>query len=129
MQTGTITASLVSILYGFFALIPSIAVAVRRMHDTGRSGWSLWAPMINVIFLCLGSERRENRYGPILWLQSYLEVLCMGHNSVRRLEVREKQAQLPDRPLLHGKTSGMQDRSEVDESQRSRLIRPMLSCH
>lgn len=63
MQTGTISASLVSILYGAFVLIPSIAVAVRRMHDTGRSGWWLWAPVISFIFLCLGSERRENGYG------------------------------------------------------------------
>jgi uncharacterized membrane protein YhaH (DUF805 family) len=63
MQTGTISASLVSILYGAFVLIPSIAVAVRRMHDTGRSGWWLWAPVISFVFLCLGSERRENGYG------------------------------------------------------------------
>jgi uncharacterized membrane protein YhaH (DUF805 family) len=63
MQAGTIAASLVSILYGFFVLIPSIAVAVRRMHDTGRSGWWLWAPVINFILLCLGSERHENGYG------------------------------------------------------------------
>ena len=63
MQTGEITASLVSILYGFFVLIPCIAVAVRRMHDTGRSGWWLWAPVINFIFLCLGGERREADYG------------------------------------------------------------------
>ncbi|MGC1295992.1 MAG: DUF805 domain-containing protein [Alloacidobacterium sp.] len=63
MQAGTIAATLASILYGFFVLIPSIAVAVRRMHDTGRSGWWLWAPVISFIFLCLGSERRENGYG------------------------------------------------------------------
>ena len=63
MQAGTIVGSLVSILYGFFVLIPSIAVAVRRMHDTGRSGWWLWVPVISFIFLCLGSERRENGYG------------------------------------------------------------------
>jgi uncharacterized membrane protein YhaH (DUF805 family) len=63
MQTGTIAGCLVSILYSFVVLVPSLAVAVRRMHDTGRSGWWLWAPVINFIFLCLGSERRENGYG------------------------------------------------------------------
>ena len=63
--------------------------------------------------------------GPILWLQSYLEVLCKGHNLVGRLEVHEQKAQLPDPPRPHREKSGMQDRSEADESQRSRLIRPM----
>ena len=63
MQTSEVTGVLVGILYNLFVVIPSIAVAVRRMHDTGRSGWWLWAPVINFIFLCLGSERRENGYG------------------------------------------------------------------
>ena len=34
--------------------------------------------------------------GPILWLQSYLEVLCKGHNLLGRVEVHERKAQLPD---------------------------------
>lgn len=36
-------------LYGIFALaviIPSIAVAVRRLHDTNRSGWWFLAPIV-----------------------------------------------------------------------------------
>lgn len=41
--------------------------------------------------------------GPILWLQSYLEVLCKGHNLVGRLEVHEQKAQLPDPPPPHRK--------------------------
>jgi uncharacterized membrane protein YhaH (DUF805 family) len=63
MQAGEVAGILVGILYNLFVVIPSIAVAVRRMHDSGRSGWWLWAPVINFIFLCLGSERRENGYG------------------------------------------------------------------
>jgi uncharacterized membrane protein YhaH (DUF805 family) len=63
MQAGEVAGILVGILYNLFVVIPSIAVAVRRMHDSGRSGWWLWAPAINFIFLCLGSERRENGYG------------------------------------------------------------------
>jgi uncharacterized membrane protein YhaH (DUF805 family) len=63
METGVVVGSLVSVLYNLFVVIPSIAVAVRRMHDIGRSGWWLWAPVINLIFLCLGSEPSENRYG------------------------------------------------------------------
>lgn len=33
-------------LYGLAMLIPSLAVSVRRMHDTGRSGWWL---LINLV--------------------------------------------------------------------------------
>lgn len=40
--------------------------------------------------------------GPILWLQSYLEVLCKGHSLVGRLEVHEQKAQLPDPPRPTG---------------------------
>ena len=63
MQTGEVAGILVGVLYNLFVVIPSIAVAVRRMHDTGRSGWWLWAPVINFIFLCLGSQSSENGYG------------------------------------------------------------------
>jgi uncharacterized membrane protein YhaH (DUF805 family) len=63
MQTGEVAGILVGILCNLFVVIPSIAVAVRRMHDIGRSGWWLWAPVINFIFLCLGSQSSENGYG------------------------------------------------------------------
>ena len=51
-------------------LIPSIAVAVRRLHDTGRSGWwylITFLPYIGgiilLIFFCLKSDD-DNKYGP-----------------------------------------------------------------
>ena len=67
--------------------------------------------------------------GPILWLQSYLEVLCMGHNLVGRLEVHEKQAQLPDRPRPAGKQTECKIEAKPTSPRDSRLIRPMPSCH
>jgi uncharacterized membrane protein YhaH (DUF805 family) len=52
-------------------LVPSLAVAVRRLHDTGRSGWWLLislVPLVGaivlIIFLCTDSDRRPNRWGP-----------------------------------------------------------------
>lgn len=62
---------------------------------------------------------------PILWLQSYLELLCKAHNLVGRLEAHEENAHLPEPSPPHRKTSDIQDRSEADESQRSRLIQAM----
>ena len=42
-------ALLILALYGIYALaviVPSIAVAVRRLHDTNRSGWWFLAPIV-----------------------------------------------------------------------------------
>ena len=41
-------------LYGLYALavlIPSIAVAVRRLHDTNRTGWWILAPLIPYVLM------------------------------------------------------------------------------
>lgn len=60
---------LISILYSLFILIPSWALFVRRLHDTGSSGWlSLLAliPLVGLIvvlvFGCLDSDG-TNKYG------------------------------------------------------------------
>ena len=53
-----------SVGHSLFVLVPSIAVAVRRMHDTGRSGWWLFVPLVNFTLLCRGSQPHDNRFGP-----------------------------------------------------------------
>lgn len=51
-------------------LLPNLAVAVRRLHDTGHSGWwylitliPLVGPIVLLIFLVLDSQPEENRFG------------------------------------------------------------------
>ena len=50
--------------------LPSICLGVRRLHDTGRSGWWLLLSFTLIgiipllIFLCLDSQPGENQYGP-----------------------------------------------------------------
>ncbi len=56
--------SYISLIYQLAVLLPSIAVGVRRMHDTGRSGLWLMLPIANLIFLCLAGNPGENRFGP-----------------------------------------------------------------
>ena len=63
-------AGLFSGLYSLLILIPSIAVVVRRLHDTDRSGWWILIsliPLIGVIvlfvFMCLDSQPGTNRFG------------------------------------------------------------------
>lgn len=57
-------------LYSLFILIPSIAVTIRRLHDTDRSGWWIllaFVPLIGgivlLVFMCLSSTP-DNRFGP-----------------------------------------------------------------
>lgn len=57
--------------YCLVVLLPSLAVSVRRLHDTGRSGWKLLLALIPLIgvfiveeFMRSDSERGPNRYGP-----------------------------------------------------------------
>lgn len=58
------TAEVLSTLYSLGVFIPSVAVGVRRMHDTDHSGWWLLLPVVNLIFLCLDSQPGANRFGP-----------------------------------------------------------------
>lgn len=57
-------------IYGLAILIPCIAVTVRRLHDTGRSGWWLligFVPLIGglvlLVFMVLDSKPGTNEYG------------------------------------------------------------------
>jgi len=56
-------------LYGLATLIPSLAVAIRRLHDTGKSGWYLLVGLIPlvgiwlIILLATEGNMGENEYG------------------------------------------------------------------
>ena len=63
--------ALIGDVYSLALLIPSIAVGVRRLHDTGRSGWwlligliPLIGTIILIVFLATEGQRGDNRYGP-----------------------------------------------------------------
>lgn len=45
-------------------LLPWIAVATRRLHDTGRSGWLQLIPIVVIIWLVEDTEKSDNKYGP-----------------------------------------------------------------
>lgn len=51
-------------MYSLAVLVPSIAVAVRRMHDVGKSGWYCLIPIYNLILACTAGDTGENDYGP-----------------------------------------------------------------
>lgn len=72
-ESGLIGGLGLILLYGtgLALLIPSLAVAVRRLHDTNRSGWFLLLILIPLIgfivllvFLVTEGTRGPNNYGP-----------------------------------------------------------------
>lgn len=50
-------------IYSLALLVPTIAVGVRRMHDTNHSGWFLLVPFYNLYLLCINGDAGENKYG------------------------------------------------------------------
>lgn len=62
---------LLSGLYSLAVLLPGLAVSIRRLHDTGRSGWWLLIgliPLIGIlvllVFYVLDGDSGKNQYGP-----------------------------------------------------------------
>ncbi len=55
--------SVLTIIYQLAILIPSIAVSIRRMHDTNHSGWWIIVPIAGFIFTFLDGTPGENKYG------------------------------------------------------------------
>jgi uncharacterized membrane protein YhaH (DUF805 family) len=51
-------------VYNLAVLIPSIAVAIRRMHDTDRNGWWCIVPIASLIFSIEAGQVGPNKYGP-----------------------------------------------------------------
>ena len=61
----------ISGIVGLILLLPSISVAVRRLHDTDRSGWWWWLNLIPcvgwiilIVFYVLPGTPGPNRFGP-----------------------------------------------------------------
>jgi uncharacterized membrane protein YhaH (DUF805 family) len=62
---------LVAIIYSLGVIIPNLAVTVRRLHDTNRSGWWYFISMVPfiggiilLIYLIEDSTPGDNQYGP-----------------------------------------------------------------
>jgi uncharacterized membrane protein YhaH (DUF805 family) len=71
-QYGTeVSVGIITSLVGLALLLPSIAVLVRRLHDTDRSGWWYWIILVPILgwlvllyFLISAGTPGDNRYGP-----------------------------------------------------------------
>jgi uncharacterized membrane protein YhaH (DUF805 family) len=71
MDTYLMPVVYAACLYSLAAIIPGIAVTIRRLHDTDRSGWNiLWGlvPLIGALLLLVyyvsDGTPGPNRFGP-----------------------------------------------------------------
>ena len=73
LALATDTPGFISLAYlwGLATLLPTIAVCVRRLHDTGRSGWfylTVFIPLVGgilmLVWMCTDSELGHYGYGP-----------------------------------------------------------------
>ena len=70
-DAAVLAGSGIYLLFGLATLIPSLAVTIRRLHDTGKSGWLFLVGLIPfigglilLVFMCQDSERGGNQWGP-----------------------------------------------------------------
>ncbi|MFE9809318.1 DUF805 domain-containing protein [Streptomyces sp. NPDC005227] len=66
-----IGTTLLSVIYSLAVLLPGLGVAVRRLHDTDRSGWWILIALIPIVgtiilivFLASEGKQQPNEYGP-----------------------------------------------------------------
>lgn len=65
-------ADIVSGVVGLALILPGLGVAVRRLHDIGKSGWWLligFIPLVGgiilIVLFCKDSDMVPNEYGPV----------------------------------------------------------------
>lgn len=71
ISTEIIPLAFLPHIYALATFIPSLAVAVRRLHDTNNSGWMycvsfipLVGPIWLLVLLATEGDRKSNKYGP-----------------------------------------------------------------
>ena len=70
-ETVAMIAIILAVVWYLGHLVPSLAVTVRRLHDTGKSGWFYLLAIIPYIggliifiFTVIEGDKGDNKYGP-----------------------------------------------------------------
>lgn len=65
------TAPLLYSVYALAVLLPSLGVAIRRLHDTGKSGWWILVSLVPfvgfiwfIVLMASAGQQQPNQYGP-----------------------------------------------------------------
>lgn len=63
---------ILSVVYSLAVLIPGLAVAIRRLHDTNRSGWWILIGLVPcvgivilIVFYATAGTPADNEHGPV----------------------------------------------------------------
>jgi uncharacterized membrane protein YhaH (DUF805 family) len=71
MVFGTPVLTYLLYVYAAAVLVPALAVSVRRLHDTGKSGWFVLISLVPfvgsiilLVFMLGDSQPFDNEYGP-----------------------------------------------------------------
>ena len=78
---GSLSGGLLSKIFVLGVFVPNIAVAVRRLHDTDRSGWWILLPFVPVLVLIGGifaGDARTGVSGIIVAASAMLGLLICG---------------------------------------------------
>ena len=69
-KNSTVFLAIFIVFIGLVSIIPHLAVTVRRLHDTNRSGWfqlvafvPIVGPICLFVILCLKGNKGVNSYG------------------------------------------------------------------
>jgi len=70
LGTGMEGMGLINSLFSLAIFLPSLAVAIRRLHDIGRTGWwylLIFVPILGwivlIVFYCTKGEEHPNKWG------------------------------------------------------------------
>ncbi len=63
VQIASFISTTLSGIISLALFLPSLAVAVRRIHDSEHSGWWVICPIVNLVFLIIPGTEGANKYG------------------------------------------------------------------
>ena len=114
-------------LFWIAVIVPSIAVAIRRMHDTNHCGWWSICPIANIVLSCTAEDQGENIYGS--------DPKTVGNiNSLKTLETGAGVPDSSEKLVSHKRERLIDDDPEEtkfgteqpDEAQRLEAVFPII---
>jgi uncharacterized membrane protein YhaH (DUF805 family) len=66
LSLGTVTPNGKGVFVGLYHLaifVPSVALGVRRMHDTNHRGWWAFVPFANLVLVLKNGDHGPNQFG------------------------------------------------------------------